>query len=111
MLIDTKKLIAYLKRYKARCDVVRNPDYQAAMIACDDFRRAIDRISRKISQGEQSDSGKERQPCGEHNTAQLAIALMNSIADSTENDSYSDIKEEYVRDAVKQWRSATDKRA
>ena len=56
MLIDTKKLIAYLKRYKARCNVVRNPGYQAAMITCDDVKRTIERLIRKTSQGEQSDS-------------------------------------------------------
>ena len=50
-------------------------------------------------------------PSASPNTAQLAIALMDRIAESFESDLDSDIKEESVRDATQQWRSATGKPA
>ena len=78
MLIDTKKLIAYLKRYKARCNVVRNQGYQAAMITCDDVKRTIERLIRKTSQGEQSDSadGKKAKVSLPSGTQQIKDAIL-----------------------------------
>jgi len=79
MLVDTKKLISYLNRYKARCDVVRNPGYQAAMITCDDVKRTIERLIRKTPQGERNDSAEKAQPCGEHNKSSFQFPKLEEV--------------------------------
>ena len=50
MLFDTDKLFEYLGRYKARCNKVRNPGYEAAIQTVEDIARHVDLLTRQTPQ-------------------------------------------------------------